>query len=205
MLRYVDLSLSFDGKFRYPLSTKRERTYGKDGMQLTSYTISAHSYTHIDAPLHMAGPDKKSITDYPVEYFIGEASLIDLPRGENEPITGNDLERAGKHCKDGDIVFIRTGWLEKTWGKELFLDSPFLKEDAASWLVKLKARIAGYDFKHDNTEDHKIHRLMLANEVLNLEYVNRLSLIEVTRFQVFALPIKFQDFDGAPCRPIAVF
>jgi kynurenine formamidase len=181
-----------------------ERTYEKDRMQLTSYTVSAHSYTHLDAPLHMAGPDKKSITDYPVEYFIGEASLINLPRGRNEPITGNDLELGGKHCKDGDIVFIRTGWLEKMWGKEIFIDSPYLTEDAADWLVKLKARIAGYDFNHDHTEDHTIHRIMLANEVLNLEYVNHLSLIDVPRFQVFALPIKFQDFDGAPCRPVAV-
>jgi hypothetical protein len=24
---------------------------------------------------------------------------------------GKDLEAAGKHCKDGDIAFIRTGWL----------------------------------------------------------------------------------------------
>ena len=89
-------------------------------------------------------------------------------------------------------------------GERKFRGFAFSHPRAASWLVELGARIAGYDFRHDHTEDHAIHRLMLAKEVLNPEYVNRLSFIDVPRFQVFALPIKFQDFDGAPCRPVAL-
>ena len=216
MVKYIDLSLPFDGKFRFKIDFKKDRSYEKDGRQSSSYNISAHAYTHLDAPIHMAGPDTKSITDFPVDYFIGEASLIDVPRGKNEPITGKDLETAGKHCKDGDIVLIRTGWLEKMWGKEEFIDSPFLTDDAAQWLVKLKARIAGYDFVQDYTardftrKGHvdsatlTVHLILLGNGVLNLENANNLSMIKVPRFQVFALPIKFQDIDGAPCRPVAV-
>lgn len=216
MPKYIDLSLPFDGKFRFKIDFQKDRTYEKDGRQSTSYRISAHAYTHLDSPLHMVGPDKKSITDYPVEYFIGEASLIDVPRGKNEPITAKDLEIAGKHCKDGDIVLIRTGWLEKMRGKEEFLDSPYLTDDAAEWLVKLKARIAGYDFLEDfvirdltrktsvPTEAFTVHCILLQNGVLNLEYVNNLSSIDVQRFLVFALPIKLQGADGAPCRPVAV-
>jgi arylformamidase len=216
MARYIDLSLPFDGKFRFKIDFKKDRTYEKDGRQSSSYNISAHAYTHLDAPIHMAGPDTKSITDFPVDYFIGEASLIDVPRGKSEPITGKDLETAGKHCKDGDIVFIRSGWLEKMWGKEEFIDSPFLTHDAAEWLVKLKARIAGYDFIEDYivrdltrkgsapSEGFIVHLILLRNGVLNLEYANNLSQIKVPRFQVFVLPIKLQDLDGAPCRPVAV-
>lgn len=216
MPKYIDLSLPFDGKFRFKIDFKKDRTYEKDGRQSSSYSISAHAYTHLDAPIHMAGSDAKSITDYSVDYFIGEASLIDVPRGKSEPINGKDLEAAGKHCKDGDIVFIRTGWLEKMWGKEEFIDSPYLTDDAAEWLVKLKARIAGYDFIEDYivreftrkgsapSEGFTVHLILLRNGVLNLEYANNLSQIKVPRFQVFVLPIKLQDLDGAPCRPVAV-
>lgn len=216
MSKYIDLSVPFDGKFRFKMDLKYDRTYEKEGRQSTYYSISAHAFTHLDAPLHFAGSDKKSITDYPVDYFIGEASLIDVPRGKSEPITGKDLEAAGKDCKDGDIVFIRTGWLEKMWGKEEFIDSPYLTEDAAKWLVKLKARIAGYDFiedyvvrditrkGHAPNDAFVVHLTLLRNEVMNLEYVNNLSQIKASRFKAFVLPIKFQDFDGAPCRPVAV-
>ena len=216
MPKYIDLSLSFDGKFKFKVEIKKYRTYEKDGRQASSYSISAHAYTHLDAPLHMVGPNAKSITDYPVDYFIGEASLIDLPREKNEPITSKDLEAAGKHCKDGDIVFIRTGWLEKMWGREGFIDSPYLTDDAAEWIVRLKARIVGYDFIQDfmvreltrkgnaPSAEFTVHLVLLRNGVLNLEYANNLSKIEVPRFYVFALPIKLQGADGAPCRPVAV-
>ena len=216
MSNYIDLSVPFDGKFKFKIDFKKDRTYEKDGRQSSSYSIGAHAFTHLDAPIHMAGPNTKSITDFPVDYFIGEASLIDVPRGKNEPITGKDLEAAGKHCKDGDIVFIRTGWLEKMWGNEEFIDSPFLTDDAAQWLVRLKARIAGYDFVQDYTareftrkghvasESLTVHLILLRNGVLNLENVNNLSMIKVPRFHVFVLPIKLQDLDGAPCRPVAV-
>ncbi len=215
MTQYIDLSLPFDGKFRFKIDFKKDRTYEKDGRQSSAYSISAHAYTHLDAPLHMAGAKEKSITDYPVDYFIGEASLIDVPRGKNGTITGKDLENAGKHCKDGDIVYIRTGWLEKMWGKEEFIDSPYLTDDAAEWLVKLKARIAAYDFVEDYivrdftrkghapSEGFTVHLILLRNGVLNLEYAYNLSKIKVPRFKTFVLPIKLQDLDGAPCRAIA--
>ena len=216
MPKYIDLSLPFDGKVRFKIDFTKDRSYEKDARQSTAYRISAHAYTHLDAPLHMVGPEGKSITDYPVDYFIGAASLLDVPRGRNEPISGKDLEGAGKHCQDGDIVFIRTGWLERMWGKEGFDDSPYLTEDAAEWLVGLKARIAGYDFVEDYivrdltqkdpvpSEAFRVHLILLRNGVLNLEYANNLSKIEVPRFQVFSLPIKLQGLDGAPCRPVAI-
>ncbi len=216
MPQYIDLSVPSDGKFRFKINTHKDRSYEKDGRQSTSYTISSHAYTHLDAPLHMAGPQAKTITDYPIDFFIGEASLIDVPRGKGEPITGADLEKAGKHCADRDIVLIRTGWLEKMYGRDEFTDSPYLTADAAEWLVKLKARIAGYDFVEDQivreltrtgsapTEAFVVHLILLGNGVLNLEYVNNLSRIKVPRFQIFAVPINLAGFDGAPCRPVAV-
>ena len=215
MPKYIDLSVPFDGRFRFNIDVEKKRSFEKDGRQATSYTISAHAYTHIDAPLHLFR-DGKSIDAFPVDYFIGEAALLDIPKKRNEAICIEDMERAGKHAKDGDIVIIRTGWLEKMWGKEEFGDSPYLTEGAAKWLVKLKARMACYDFAIDyiereffskgfaKTEDFIIHKILLENEVLNLENLNHLSKISMTRVKLIALPIYLKGFEGAPCRAVAI-
>ena len=215
MAKYIDLTLPLDGEFRFGVDYKRIRSFEKNGRQTTSYSVSAHAYTHLDAPRHMF-EQGKSIDAYTVDYFIGDAALLDIPKGKNEVITGEDMERAGKHARDGDIVLIRTGWLEKMWGKEEFSDSPYLTEGAAEWLIELKARIAGYDFGIDyiereffrkgyaDTEDFFIHLKLLRAEVLNLENLTNLSRISKRRFRVIALPMYLIDCDGAPCRAVAI-
>ena len=213
--KYIDLTLPIDGEFKFKVDFKRDLTFEKDGAQVTSFHISAHAFTHLDAPLHMIA-DTRSIDSFPVDYFIGDAAVLDIPRGKNEAITAMDMERAGKHAKDGDIVLIRTGWLEKMWGKEGYDDSPYLTADAAEWLVKLKARIAGYDFVEDysvrefsrtghiNPEDLIVHQILLGNGVLNLEYVNNLSKISRPRVKLIALPLPLKNSDGSPARVVAI-
>ncbi len=216
MPKYIDLTLPFlDGGFRFKIDFKKIVTFEKDGWQSTSYQAAAHSFTHLDAPRHMI-PNGKSIDAFPVDHFIGEAALLDIPKGKNEAITGEDLKKAGKHAKNGDIVLIRTGWLEKTWGTKEYDDSPYLTEDAAEWLVKLKAKIAGYDFTeeynvrdlvkngHLRGEEFVIHRILLRNDVLNLEYLNNLSKISKSRLKVIALPHPLKDCDGSPTRVVAI-
>jgi arylformamidase len=215
MPKYIDLTVPFDGSFRFKIDFKKDRTFEKDGRQSSSYSISAHAYTHLDAPLHMV-KGGKAIDAFPVDYFIGEAAILDIPKGKNEPITADDMKKAGTHAKDGDIVLIRTGWLEKMWGKDEFVESPYLTDDAAQWLVDLKAKIAGYDFIEDyivrdftrkgfaKTEDFTVHLILLRNEVLNLEYVNNLSKVTKPRVKLIALPILFKELDGSPSRVVAL-
>ncbi len=215
MPKQIDLTVPFDGKFRFKVDFKRDRSFEREGRQATSYSISAHAYTHVDAPLHVI-QNGKSIDAYPVDYFIGDAALLDIPKGKDEPITVEDMKRAGGHAKDGDIILIRTGWLEAMWGKEAFSDSPYLTEDAAEWLVKLKARMAGYDFGIDyvereffkkgfaKTEDFVVHLRLLRNGVLNLENLNHLSKISKPRVKVIALPILLTGCEAAPCRAVAI-
>ena len=215
MPKYIDLTLPFDGKFKFKIDFKKDLTYEKDGIEASSFSISAHALTHLDAPLHVV-PNGKSIDSFSVDYFIGDAAVLDIPKGKNEAITAGDMERAGKHAKDGDIVLIRTGWLEKMWGREELSDSPYLTEDGAKWLVKLKARIAGYDFIEDymvrefsrtgrlKGEDLVVHQILLRNGILNLEYVYNLSKVSKPRVRLIALPIPLKDCDGSPSRVVAI-
>ena len=143
MPKYIDLTLPIDGAFRFKVDFKRDLSHEKDGAQATSFHISAHSFTHLDAPLHMVAKSK-SIDVIPVDFFIGGAVLLDIPKGKNEAITAADMERAGKEAKDGDIVLIRTGWPEKMWGKEGMITSQdnllsprfYLAKGFEDWLPK---------------------------------------------------------------------
>ncbi len=82
MPKYIDLTVPFDGKFRFKIDFKKDLTSEKDGIQATSYTISAHAFTHLDAPLHFVAQGR-SIDSFPVDYFIGEAALLDIPKGKS--------------------------------------------------------------------------------------------------------------------------
>ena len=216
MPKYIDLSLPVHERFDSNVRFQKVLTYENNGAQLTSLSLTAHSCTHLDAPLHVMGPDAAGIDAFPVEYFMGDAALLDIPKGMNEPVTEADLMRAGKHARDGDIVLIRTGWLEKKFGKDEFDESPYLTEDAAEWLVKLKAKIAGYDFNQEyalrgfrkgkpvKAEDCHIHLKLLGNGVLNLEYLNNLSKISKPRLKLIALPLLLKGCEAAPCRVVAI-
>jgi arylformamidase len=216
MLKYIDLSLPVDGGLHSNIEFRKILTYEKDGAQVTSFAMSAHTCTHLDAPLHVMGPDAASIDTFPVDYFIADAALLDIPRIRNQAITEVDLEKAGKHAKDGDIVLIRTGWIEKMLGREGFEESPYLTEDAAEWLIKLKARIAGYDFIQEyalrnfrknhsvKPADCYVHLKLLGNGVLNLEHLNNLSKLSKPRFKLIALPILLKGCEAAPARVVAI-
>ena len=216
MTKYIDLSLPVDGKFRFKVELEKIRTYEKDGYQLSHISLGTHTCTHVDAPRHFAGADTDTIDAFPVDFFIGDAAVIDVPKGLGEPITGEDLEAAGKHAQDGDIVLIRTGWVEKMWGKSDFEDSPYLTQSASDWLVDLKARMAGYDFNQDyavrefhrgknvTRDDFFVHTTLLGNGILNIEYLNNLSKISKPRVKVIALPILLVGSEGAWARVVAI-
>ena len=92
------------------------------------------------------------------------------------------------------------------WGKEGFSDSPYLTDGAAEWLIKLKARIAGYDFGIDyiereffrkgyaDTKDFVVHLKLLQAEVLNLE--NLFDVTDAGIVQLAALQLESIKLDG---------
>ncbi|MBI1970857.1 cyclase family protein [Candidatus Woesearchaeota archaeon] len=52
-------------------------TIEKDGWNEKRLTFNSHFSTHIDAPIHML-EDGKTLSDFPVETFIGGAIVIDV-------------------------------------------------------------------------------------------------------------------------------
>ena len=182
--------------------------YKKREPRLTNITMNSHTGTHIDAPSHFF-EGGRTISDFPVDYFIGKALVIDcraLAQGEN--IT-KELILNYKDKLDGvDILLFLTGW-DKKWGSdEYFKDYPLLDTWASSYICKNRIRGIGFDTPSidlPTDETHYRHmRILSDNNIFVVENLTNLDLIGEEPVKFIALPLNITDADGAPARVVAI-
>ena len=167
---------------------------------ISHYSVSTgtHVGTHMDGPLHMVKGGKK-LSEIDPERFIANGYVIDV-RGKAE-IEVDVLH--GKDIKEGDCVLFCTGFSKDFRNPNYFENYPVLTEELAKKLVELKVTFVGTDACGPDTSPYTIHRILLPNEILILENLTNLEkLLNVSKFEVIALPTKF-DADSAPVRVIA--
>ena len=134
-------------------STRRIPT-SSCGWQGSTFSMFAHYGTHVDAPIHFIR-DAATIEAAPLGKLIGPAGLIDLSdHCKAVGIAADTLEDRGRHVRGGDIAVLRTGWSDESWGEDRFWrDGPWLKPDAADWLVERGVKAIVYDF----SEEYVVH------------------------------------------------
>lgn len=87
-----------------------------------SLSMSDHSCTHVDAPVHFnPAPDAPSIDQVPLENFYTEAICLDFGEVPNRyEATIDDMEAAlaasGEEIKAGDTVMIHMGIHNRLYG-----------------------------------------------------------------------------------------
>ncbi len=221
MPRIVDLSTPVrHGHFRWRTGQTLDRRF-EDGAtaQVTRLDLSCHAFTHMDAPRHF-DPEGYTTSEMTLEQTVGPAAVVDVSAvGPNAPIREADVAAAGGHVRAGDIVLLRTGWdsHESIETPEFWTRSPWVEADAAEWLYGRKIKAIGYDFPQDKCirnlvlgdrtpepEENVTHQILLKRGVVMMEYLCNMTAIRGARCEVFALPIKVPNADGAPARIIAV-
>lgn len=170
--------------------------------------ISGHSGTHIDAPLHVFD-ELASIETFPAERFIGPGVALNVVKEPRDPVGAADLEAAARGLiKAGDMVLVHTGW-DRYYGDPRYLaDYPSLTLEAADWLLEHQVRLVALDMLSPDLPPNRrapdaqliVHRRLLGNNVLIAENLTGLGLVVGHRLQVYALPIKVAQGDGAPAR-----
>jgi arylformamidase len=188
----------------------RAKTIPRDGVNISQMTLGSHTGTHVDAPLHFV-PTGKPIDKIPVTDLIGEAIVGDFsfkPIGSG--VTVDDLEKVlGKiGLRAGDIVLCYTGSSEH-WGDEsVSRNFTYLTGDGAKYLVSKKVRAVGIDFlsiEKFHSSNHETHKELLEHGIYIIESLSKeLKQFLGQRILFEALPIKFHDGDGAPCRAVGV-
>lgn len=178
-----------------------------------SLTLSGHSGTHIDAPLHVIdGLD--SIDVLAADRFVGPGIALEIARGPLGTIDADDLEAAARgQVRTGDIVLLHTGWDERYGTPAYVSEYPTLTLAAADWLLAHGVRLVGLDMLSPDLPPERrapdaglpVHKRLLGNGVLIGENLRGLGQLVGRRLHVSALPIKVADGDGAPARIVAEY
>jgi arylformamidase len=191
-----------------------------DNFESSVMTLGCHAYTHVDAPRHFL-PDDRSITDMPLDQWIGEAAVVDLTHlGANGEVAEADLQMRAGHVCAGDIALLRTDWpLRMSVHDERFWrDAPYTGPSACRWLVARGVKSVGYDYPPDYAvrtsilekgrriprEDNTTHYIFFPAGITVIEYLTNLDQIGVPRCRFLALPLKIEGADGSPVRAVAI-
>jgi arylformamidase len=204
----IDLSVSIGNDLLpYPgdpaVLIKKIADIDNDGMNLTEISMSLHSGTHADLPVHYikGGMDAGAM---PIDHFFGKAVMIRAnvpPDGiiQNRDV---DLSSVGKD----DIVIIATSWEKKFGASRYFADFPTISPDLAQSLVNLDIKALGTDLPSVDAESSSgdAHKILLGNDIPIIESLINLSALCGKKFDLFCVPLRINGSDGSPVRAFAV-
>ena len=193
-----------------PVRSEFIATHEKDGWLCELLTLSNHTGSHVDAPLHkLAGAP--SLDDIPLERWVGSAWIADLRDSRpDQPIGAEVLQRHLPNLPPDAIVLLASGWGDRRAKTDEWLHhSPYVDPSGARWLVDHKARGVGidhYSIGGSGDMNADTHAILLGGNVWIVEDLNFpaevFSLPQPVQF--WSLPINLKGHTGAFCRPVIV-
>jgi kynurenine formamidase len=206
------------------------------------FTMGGHTGTHLDAKAHVARNNRVTnnidISDLQTYQnglkimgiettppIVKRGVLLDIPQLLNFEVLPHDFgigekemrraaEMEGVNIEEGDVVLIRTGWMNFWDDRQKYLSLekgvPGVIEDGAKFLAEKRISFTGIDTTtYDRVPPHYLpcHVILLVEngiqimEMLNLEELSKKCLYT---FLFIALPLKIRGGAGSPIRPIAI-
>lgn len=151
---------------------------------VSKISMSVHSGTHIDAPLHYCS-DGNSIDNIRLNTFFGKCTVVTV----KGILTGEDMEYILPYCKQR-ILLHGDG-------------EAYLSHSAAIVLAASKVKLVGTDAASiaPSFDEIKPHRVLARAGIAVLENLN-LSKVKDGEYELCAFPIKLCGLEAAPCRAI---
>lgn len=183
-------------------------TYEEHGFKETLLTMFSHTGTHMDSPMHIFA-HRTALDSLPVEQFVGKGLVIDCSNlQEGQRITMSYIENVKEKADQAEFILFHTGW-DKHWGtSSYFGEYPYITENVAEYLIHSKKKGVGLDvigIDPISDENLTIHRKLFAEtDIVVIENLTRLGEIGNELFTFCALPLKYENSDGAPIRAIAI-
>lgn len=201
---------AYGGGASLELGSVRSMSRG-DSCNSVTLSFSNHLGSHVDAPLHFIA-DGKSVDSYAIgDWIFSKPCVIDIQAEEGEVLGIARLEAALGKCEDADLLLVRTGFEKVREQKEYWSSSPAFDPDLAGYLTsRLPSLVAlGMDCISISSFQHrdlgkKAHQSFLGAGLRIFEDLALASIQAEDRLQmVIALPLLFENADGAPCTVIA--
>jgi arylformamidase len=203
--RWIDITVplhngmvSWPGDRPYMLERQLEMERGHH-CNLSSVTMSVHTGTHMDAPLHFVSR-ARSIDQLPLDATIGPARVVEIRTERIEGFHLDDLE-----LQEGERLILKTPNSDQPWFNQPFRTQfTHLAPSAAERLAAARLRCLGIDYlsvggyQRDGAETHRI--LLEAG----IWIIEGLHLHDVTpgEYQLICLPLKLLAAEGSPARAL---
>ena len=180
--------------------------------QVTQATMALHAGSHVDFTKHF---DENGETAELVDLSrtCGQAVVLDLGElAAGHSITPADLDRCNVTPAPGEIVLVRTGWTDHSWGEfpDYYVGSPSCSPEAARWLVATGAKAIGFDCFPElsakqteySPEDFVVHQIIGRGGAVLMQSLTNLSKVPGAgiRFAFFGAFLKFEGAEGVPAR-----
>jgi kynurenine formamidase len=207
---------------------------------LESVFGALHIGTHIDSLIHVQKNDriygghlaidsrddrgwkKRGIETVPP--IVGRALCLDIPRlkgltrlPDRHEVTVDDLkqelERAGREIRAGDIVLVRTGKIQDFGDEAAFQAAePGVGRDAALWLYQAGMAVLGTDttgteplpFNDPAVTTHAAMLVECGVHLIENLYLEDVGRDEVSEGLFVALPLKITGATGSWIRPVLI-
>ena len=167
-------------------------------VHLTSINMSAHTGTHMDAPLHFVN-GAQTMDSWRMEATNGLVQVIEI----SDPQAIRAAELRQHHFEKGSRVIFRTANTRANWPSQPFHENfVYIAQDAAQYLVDAQIKMVGVDslsiggFHNDLVATHVT---LLSAGVWVVEGLN-LNAIPAGTYELACMPLRLQGADGAPAR-----
>lgn len=200
--KLIEISMPLaDGMVRWPgdpeprIRRVADRERG-DPCTLTTLAMSAHTGTHVDAPLHYLA-EGTAVDAMPLAGLVGPARVVEV----RHPTAVTVAELAPSGIRRGERVLFKTR-NSLAEGGALLAGYVALAADAARWLAARRVRAIGIDgLSVDPPGGDAAHLALLSAGIWIIEGL-RLAGVAPGRWELLCLPLRLAGAEGAPARAV---
>lgn len=191
-----------------PAKLEIVNTYETDGFRETLFHISSHTGTHMDAPYHLFA-ERTKLDELAAAQFVGTALVIDCRDvAAGEEIGMERIRAVGALAEKAEFLLFCTGW-DRYWGTETYFGAyPVISKEICQYLLDSGKKGVGFDtIGIDPVAEMELprhHQLLSQRDMVIIENLTHLEKVGQELFLLAALPLHYQDADGAPVRAVAV-
>ncbi len=174
-------------------------------MNLTSFTMSPHVGTHVDAYSHIIGSTEdnyNNVGQMPLEPFIGEVLVLDLGQVYNEISFDLFLDKLNTFKTVPNRVLIKSSVNQNVtiFDKNFAYLTPSIVEELHKHEVVLVGTDSPSVDKFDS-KDLPTHHKLIGYKMFWLENLN-LTNINTGVYFLVAPPLKFIELEASPLRAV---
>jgi arylformamidase len=173
-----------------------------DKVTLSSYLMTAHAGTHVDAPLHFVAKGA-SIDQVPLATLMGPARVIDC----SPDAIAIDATELNKHnWRGAKRILFRTRNSRNSWMADpnFHEDFTYIAPDAAQLMADSGVELVGIDYlsaEKFGAPEAKTHQILLGRSIPIVEGLD-LRAVKAGDYELIILPLRVVGHEAAPARAL---